>query len=90
MDRELETWQLVSSLLTSEENIHLFSFHTDFATITDFDNYCNTLHYSTDINSLILQRMAAGEYELTPDNYESHWQEVEAFYSTYDYDSIFE
>lgn len=90
MDRELDTYRLVSQMLTKIPNIHLFSFQTDFETITNFDNYCNNLHYSTDINTLILERMSRGEYELTAENYEAHWQAVSDFYHSYPYDAIYE
>ncbi|MDO5400570.1 MAG: hypothetical protein Q4F17_06270 [Eubacteriales bacterium] len=89
LERELETFRLTSQILTGIENIHLFSFYTDFETITDFSNYHDPLHFSTDINTLILSRMARGEYELTPENYEAHWQAVADFYRSYGYDEIY-
>lgn len=89
MERELETFRLVSQLLTGIENIHLFSFHTDFDTITNLDHYCDVNHYSTDINSLLLQRMAEGEYQLTEENMDVHWQAVADFYRSYDYDALY-
>ncbi|MBQ8622395.1 MAG: hypothetical protein IJ422_08800 [Oscillospiraceae bacterium] len=88
VQRYVEAFSLASSLLLEAENIRLFSFYTDYETITDLNNYRDTVHHSDAVNSLLLQRFAAGEYELTKENYEAHWQEVLEFYSTYDYDGL--
>lgn len=90
MERELSTYLLASEMLVEVENIHLFSFFTDYETITNLDNYCDRLHYSADINALVLQYMSQDEYRLTRDNYQAHWQAVADFYQAYDYDAIFE
>ncbi len=89
LEQTVEAFRLASELLTAEPNIQLFSFYTDYETITNLDNYRDTVHHSDQINSLLLQRMQQGEYRLTQDNYEQHWQEVLAFYSQYDYESLF-
>ena len=90
LQRYVDAFCLASEVLLEEENIRLFSFYTDFETITNLDNYRDTVHHSDAVNSLLLQRFAAGEYELTKENYQSHWQEVQEFYSTFDYDAYFE
>lgn len=89
VDRYVDAFQAATQLLLEAPNVRVFSFYTDFETTTNLDNYRDTVHYSNDINSLLLQRMAAGEYELTQDNYLAHWQNVRSFYSTYDYESLF-
>lgn len=89
LEQHVEAFRLACEILLQASNIRLFSFYTDFDTITDLDNYRDTVHHSDTVNSLILQRIAAGEYELTQSNYEDHWQQVLDFYSTYDYDAIF-
>lgn len=89
LERYVAAFKLASGLLLEADNIRLFSFYTDHKTITDLDNYRDIVHHSNDVNSLLLQRFAAGEYELTRDNYEEHWQEVLEFYSTFDYDALF-
>ena len=70
-------------------NVQIFSFFNDYETITNLDNYFDTIHYSDEINSLILQRIARGEYALTPENSAAHWQEVSHYYTSYDYDILF-
>lgn len=89
LQRQVDSFEEASRLLLEAENIRLFSFYTDFETITDLDNYRDSIHHSQQINSLLLQRMAAGDYLLTQENYLQHWQEVLAFYSAYDYESLF-
>lgn len=85
----IDAMTLASEILTGVENIQLYSFYTDYETCTNFDNYRDIVHYHSGINSLLLQRMHAGEYRLTRDNYLAHWEEVRQFYSAYDYESIF-
>ena len=79
-----------SKLLLEEENVRLFSFFDDYDTVTNLDNFCDRAHYSGEINSLLLQRMAKGEYRLTADNYAAYWQEIIAYFNAYDFDSLFE
>ena len=87
--RYVEAFRLASRLLLEAENIRLFSFCTDYETITNLNNYRDTVHHSNAVNSLLLQRFAAGEYALTNENYEAHWEEVLDFYTGYDYDAFF-
>jgi hypothetical protein len=85
----IDAMTLASEILTGVDNIQLYSFYTDYETCSNFDNYRDIVHYHSGINSLLLQRMHAGEYRLTRDNYLAHWDEVREYYSAYDYDSLF-
>lgn len=86
---QVRQFTLATEILLEAENIKLFSFYTDYETITNLDNYRDRVHYSNEINSLILRRMYAGEYLLTRENYEAHWQEVLEHYQNFDYSTIF-
>lgn len=90
LDRQFEIYTLTTRLLVEEENIHLFSFFDDYDLITDLDNYMDVSHYTEDVNSLVLERMARGEYQLTKENYLTRWAEVEAYYRGHNYDAYFE
>lgn len=89
LQRELEGYLLATEMMLEYENIHLFTFFDDYALITDLNNYTDKAHYAEQINSLLLQRMQRGEYELTPENYRSRWQEISDFYLTFDYDALY-
>lgn len=89
LESQMEAYLLATQLLLEADNIHLFSFFSDYSTITNLNNYKDPAHYSAEINSLLLQRMAAGEYELTQENYTAHWQEVSQYYLGYNYDALF-
>ena len=86
----LEAERYAISLLLQQENIHLFSFFTEFDMICDLNNYKDVQHYSEEINSQILRWMKEGKHELTPENYEAYCAEMRAFYLNYDYDALFE
>ena len=89
LQRQMDAFLVATEALLQAENIHLFSFFEDYDTITNLNNYFDPAHYSPEVNSHILQSMAAGEHELTPENYEAYWKEISEFYSTYDYDALF-
>ena len=77
-------------LILEHENIHLFSFFTEFDMICDPNNYKDVAHYSEDINSKILVWMSEGKHELNEANYQEYCWQMYEFYTNYDYDSLFE
>lgn len=91
---ELEKYLLAEKFyiekLLTYDNIHVFSFFSDYETICNLDNYKDIAHHSGEVNSQILKWMKEGKYELTYDNYEVHCDEVYDFYMNYDYDALFE
>lgn len=89
LERNVEAFRLASRLLLTQDNIRLFSFYNDFETVTNLDNYRDIVHHSNDINSLLLKRFASGEYALTAETSDAHWDEVKNFYGSYDYDALF-
>ncbi len=88
-NRQLEAEKLILELILECENIKMFSFALNTDIITDFNNYKDYLHYGENVNSEILQLMKDGKYQLTKDNYLEHIEKERAFFSAYDYDSIF-
>ena len=67
----------------------MFSFFNNYDLICNLDYYVDDIHYSEDVNNLILQWMKSGEYELTKENYKDYIAKEKAFYTTYDYDQLF-
>lgn len=90
MQLKIDAFKLATELMLEQDNIHVFSFFDDFDMITNLDNYKDISHYHEDINTQMLHLMKAGEHRLTWDNYQDHWDAVYAYYSQYDYDSLFE
>ena len=82
--------ELATQLLLEQENIHVFSFFDEYDMICDLDNYKDSTHYGEWVNSQILHWMKSGEHQLTKDNYQDYYRRIRSFYSTYDYDSLFE
>ncbi len=81
--------ELLVRLLTCE-NAHVYGYQNLFDVTTDLNNYRDDQHYVGSVNELIVQKMAAGEGELTLDNYEAYLDETYGFYERYDYASLFE
>ncbi len=86
--RQIDAFRMASEALVEIDNIQLYAFYTDYETITDLNNYRDTVHYSGQINSLILERIQKEEFRLTQDNCQAYWQEIEAFYRSYDYEGL--
>ena len=88
IEEVLEIQKYTIEAILPYENAHIFSFYQNYDMICNLDNYKDYEHYSEDVNSLILQWMYAGEYELTEDNYKTYLDEIRVFYENYDYGSI--
>lgn len=76
-------------MMLEYDNIHVFSFLDEYELVQDFDRYKDYVHYDSDVNSHILECMAAGEHQLTRENYDERLNEEYEFYTDYDYDSLF-
>ena len=90
LERYLLAEKFYIEKLLEYDNIHVFSFFSDYETITNLDNYKDIAHHRGEVNSQILKWMAEGKYELTKENYEAYCSEVYDFYMNYDYDAMFE
>ena len=74
--------------ILGHDNIHLFSFNDCPELTADLNNYKDTVHYGTWINSLILRWMHDGKHQITEDNYLDYIQRVKDFYTTFDYSTM--
>ncbi|MBQ8039728.1 MAG: hypothetical protein IJ274_07680, partial [Lachnospiraceae bacterium] len=90
LEKQLMAEKYYIEKLLEYENIHVFSFFTEYDTICNLDNYKDIAHHSGEINTQILNWMKEGKNELTRDNYEEYCQEEWKFYMNYDYDALFE
>ena len=89
LDFRFDAEREVIKMLLGCGNIRLFSFTDEFDLVQDYDRYKDYIHYDSGVNSWMLRCMAAGEHELTWDNYEDYLSRVHDFYSGYDYDALF-
>lgn len=89
LERQIEIYELTTRLLLECENIHLFSFHTEYEYTADLSHYMDPEHYDADMNSQILRNMRDGVNLLTKENDQAHWSEVEEYYSSFDYEAYF-
>lgn len=82
---QIEAERLAAEMLLKYQNVELYCFYENTDLICDFDNYSDELHYSAEINSLILEWIKEGEYRLTPDNYKIHADKEKEIYLDYIY-----
>lgn len=90
LERQIEAEKYAIELILDCQNIKLFSWNNRFEIITDLNNYKDQSHYGEWINSLILNEMVAEKNILTWENYGAYIEEMKIFYSTFDYNSLFE
>ena len=89
VEYQVQAHKLATELMLQQENIHIFSFYTEYDVLLNPDNYSDPGHYHEDVNSQILVWIKDGHGLLTKDNYQQHWDEVLEYYSNFDYDAIF-
>ena len=89
MMRQFEAEQIATELLLQCSNVKLYNFYDKYDIICNLDNYRDKEHYSAEINSKILQWIAAEDSKITLDNYKDRLEAEKDFYLHYDYDKIF-
>ena len=85
---QIEAEKLATKLLLQASNIHLYGFADRMDIIGDLDNYTDSLHYSEEINSVILRMIREKEGLLTSNNYEEYYERIQELYENYDYTTI--
>ncbi|MCR5675589.1 MAG: hypothetical protein K6G16_07770 [Lachnospiraceae bacterium] len=86
--KQLEAERIAAEEMFALPNIRVFSFSADASVTTDLSHYKDPGHYSPEISSLILNRIAAGENELTPQDLEDYLTAEDSLYRSFDYDSL--
>ena len=89
LERRIDLEKYAIEKMLQFDNIHLFSFFNNYDLICNLDYYVDDVHYTGDVNNMILRWMKSGEYELTKENYEDYIAKEKAFYTSYDYDQLF-
>lgn len=86
--RQIEAEQYAIEMLLEHDNIKLFSFYNCTDITTDLNNYMDSCHYGEWVNSLILEWMHEGKYQLTKENYLDYLAEEREFYTSFDYSTL--
>lgn len=84
----IEAEQYIIEAILQADNIKLYSFNNRTDITTDLNNYKDTMHYGSWINSLMLRLMHDEQCLLTWDNYEEYIKEELSFYTSYDYSQL--
>lgn len=86
----LEQIRVVAEEVFKYKNIHLFAWDDHFEITSNLNNYCDIYHYGEWINSWMLREMKEGNGLLTEDNYEDYLERIKEYYSTYNFNSLFD
>jgi hypothetical protein len=88
VNRWISIEQYAIELMLECDNIHLYSFNTNFDLTTSLDDYCDECHHADWINTKILGWLHDGTGQLTEDNYQDYISEERDYYLSYDYNSL--
>lgn len=80
-----ESIKLAVDMMLECENIKIYDFTTKTEITTDLLNYGDEYHYIPEINSMILNWIAADDQLITRDNYSEHIRNMQEYYSNYEY-----
>lgn len=87
--RYFEAEKLQAELLLPYDNVKLYTFTDHYDITENLDNYMDPTHYGSKISDQIIDWIYEGKGLLTEENYREKIQEMEDFYLSFDYDSIF-
>ncbi len=88
--KQIEAERVIIEEALKYDNLKLFSFNNLTEITTDINNYKDTIHYGSWINSLILRYMYSNKCLLTSENYNDYLNDELSFYTTFDYASLVE
>lgn len=86
---QIEAEEITLTLLTAEKNVRVFSFVGNTDVATNLELFNDKYHSNASINSKILCWIKNGDYEITKDNLSEHISYVRDFYTSYDYEGIY-
>ena len=89
MEMQFEATQVATELLLECPNIKLYNFFECYDMICNLNNYSDTIHYTSEINSQILKWISNDDYLVTKDNYLNTLKNQLDFYKNFDYDTFF-
>ncbi len=69
----------MTKALLQYDNVRIFCFQNEPDIATDLYKYMDSIHFSPEVNRLMLDQMIAGEYEMNIDNYEDILEGVRDF-----------
>ncbi len=74
-----------TKLLVKKGNVKLYSFLDDYELVCDLNNYKDTIHYTTQISSYIMEMVTEDNFRITANNFDEHIKSLREFYSSFDY-----
>ena len=90
LDYVMDEIKYALSMLVEVDNVKVFAFCDKIDITSNLDNYIDTLHYSGEINTYILESIKKDENLMTRDNYEEYIEKLRKLYDEYDYEWIYE
>lgn len=90
LERQFEAERQTTEMLLQCPNVKLYNFFHRKDVICNLDYYNDTLHYSAEVSSMILQWIKEENGLLTKENYQQRLSEEKEFFEHFDYDSIYE
>ena len=88
LDAVLAALERAGEVLLPYENARLYGFLFDREIVENLDNYCDHVHHSGAVCRQLLEKMAAGEGQLTAENLPEILEDWRAFVEGYDFAAL--
>lgn len=89
LKKQIQAEEYITSLLLEHKNIHVYSFYMEHNLIENPDNYRDLAHHGQDMSDRLLKLLYEKEGEITKENYTQYYEELNDYYSSFDFDSLF-
>lgn len=89
LDDKIKGIRTVIEELLPCKNVKLYYFINEWDIVTNFDNYCDYLHYAGWVNSYMLKCISENKKIITKSNYMDYLNKTKEFYANYNYESLF-
>ena len=90
IEKQIDAERQATELLLQCPNVRLYNFFDQHEIIENLEYYNDLVHYSSEVNSMILQWMAEGTGQVTKENYLDKLDAEKQYYLNYDYNAIYE
>lgn len=87
-DAILNAVEYASGRLLEEENVRVHCFLGAVDYITDLDNYTDHIHCSSKVTSWVAYTVIKGDWQYTPESYQTQIENVRRYVKNYDYEAL--
>lgn len=86
--KQIQADEIATKMLVECDNVKLYSFFLEEDLVMNLDEYTDVAHYTSNINTYILEQISKDANLITKDNYEGYIAAMKNFYLEFDYEKL--